>query len=143
MHFNDYNLVAEVYDTYVSATYDYSFFLKRVKTGMRVLELTSGTGRLSLPLIKAGALLTCVDISSGMINVLKRKLDSESLQASVLCADVQHLGFSEEFDIVLFPFQSFMELVGKEQQLNALRSANNALVPSGSFYCTMHNPVIR
>lgn len=59
----DYDAVAEVYDIYAAATYDVDFFLSRVAPGARVLELTSGTGRLSIPLVKAGAILTCVDIS--------------------------------------------------------------------------------
>jgi ubiquinone/menaquinone biosynthesis C-methylase UbiE len=139
----DYDAVAEIYDCYAAATYDFEFFLSRVTPGMRVLELTSGTGRLSIPLARAGASLTCVDISQGMINVLKRKLEGAGLHATVLCADVQHLEFESAFDCVILPFQSFMELVGREKQLNALRAAYRALVPDGQFYCTMHNPAVR
>ena len=108
-----------------------------------MLELTSGTGRLSIPLIKAGAILTCVDISQGMLNILKRKLEVERLEADVICSDVQNLNFDGIFNIAILPFQSFMELVGREKQLNTLRSAFRALLPNGRFYCTMHNPVIR
>lgn len=143
MDYIDYNSVAEIYDIYAAATYDHDFFLSRVMAETRVLELTSGTGRLSIPLIKAGAILTCVDISQGMINILERKLKDEGFQANVLCADVQHLDFAGEFEIVILPFQSFLELVGKAKQLNALRSAYRALVPNGRFYCTMHNPIVR
>ena len=139
----DYDAVAEVYDIYAAATYDYDFFLNRVPSAARVLELTAGTGRLSIPLITAGADLTCIDISQGMIDVLERKLEREGLQARVLCADVQDLDFEKEFKIAILPFQSFMELVGKEQQQNTQQSAYRALIPNGLFYCTMHNPVIR
>ncbi len=143
MDYIDYDVVAEVYDLYAAATYDYKFFLDRIAPGMQVLELTSGTGRLSIPLVKAGAVLTCVDISENMIKILKRKLEKEGLQANVLCADVQHLDFKKQFEIAILPFQSFMELVGKEKQQNTLRSAHRALVQNGRFYCTMHNPAIR
>lgn len=108
-----------------------------------MLELTSGTGRLSIPLIKSGVKLTCVDISQGMIKVLERKLKNEGLQANLLCANVQHLEFQEEYQDVILPFQSFMELIGKERQLNTLRAAYRALVPNGRFYCTMHNTSVR
>jgi ubiquinone/menaquinone biosynthesis C-methylase UbiE len=139
----DYDPVAEIYDLYAAATYDYDFFLSRVTPHMPVLELTSGTGRLSIPLAKAGVVLTCVDISQGMLKVLERKLQNEGLNASMLCADVQHLKFAEEFEVAILPFQSFMELVGREKQLNCLRSVYRALVPGGRFYCTMHNPTVR
>jgi SAM-dependent methyltransferase len=139
----DYDAVAELYDLYAAATYDYDFFLSRISPGMRVLELTSGTGRLSIPLAKAGAVITCVDISQGMLSVLERKLEKGGLQANLLCADIQHLDFNEEFKIAVLPFQSFMELVGKEKQLNTLRSIYQALMLNGRFYCTMHNPAVR
>ena len=139
----DYDPVAGLYDLYAAATYDFEFFLKRVSPGLKVLELTSGTGRLSLPLIKSGVRLTCVDISPGMLDVLKRKLEEEELEAQVFCADAQHLEFSEDFELAILPFQSFMELVGREKQLNCLRSVYRALIPGGRFYCTMHNPEIR
>lgn len=143
MNYIDYNTVAELYDVFAAEKYDHEFFLNRIRPGMRVLELMSGTGRLSIPLIKSGAILSCVDISQGMVHVLERKLREEKLQANVICADVQHLDYSNEFDTVILPFQSFMELVGKAKQLNTLRSAYQALVANGLFICTMHNPPIR
>ena len=143
MDYIDYNTVAELYDIYAKATSDHDFFLNRIRAGTRVLELMSGTGRLSIPLIKSGAVLSCVDNSKGMINILKRKLREEMLQAKVICADVQHLDFFEEFETVILPFQSFMELLGKAKQRNTLHSAYKSLIPNGKFYCTMHNPLIR
>ncbi|WP_024544726.1 class I SAM-dependent methyltransferase [Picosynechococcus sp. NKBG15041c] len=139
----DYDSVAEVYDTYAATIYDYDFFLSRLSPETHVLELTSGTGRLSIPLIKSGVKLTCVDISKGMINVLERKIKNEGLQANTICADVQYLEFKEEFQDVILPFQSFVELVGKEKQLNTLKAAYRALIPNGRFYCTMNNPIVR
>lgn len=143
MDYIDYDQVANLYDIYVSATYDHDFFLSRIAAGARVLELTSGTGRLSIPLAKAGAVLTCVDISQGMLDVLNGKLQKEKLNARLQCSDVQHLNFVEEFEMSILPFQSFMELVGRGKQLNCLRSVYRALIPQGIFYCTLHNPRIR
>jgi hypothetical protein len=58
----DYDSVAALYDTYVTADDDVSFFVSEIQqTTGPVLELTSGTGRLSVPLLEAGADLTCVD----------------------------------------------------------------------------------
>jgi SAM-dependent methyltransferase len=143
MDYIDYDPVAEVYDLYAAATYDHEFFLDCVAPGMQVLELMSGTGRLSVPLAKAGVVLTCVDISRKMLSSLEQKLEQEGLRARVLCADVQFLDFIDEFDVTILPFQSFMELVGRTKQLNCMRSVFRALVPNGKFYCTMHNPTIR
>jgi hypothetical protein len=49
----DYDSVAELYDLYVTATYDFEFFLaEAAKAEGPALELTAGTGRLSLPLLE-------------------------------------------------------------------------------------------
>lgn len=144
MEYIDYDSVAELYDLYTSTDYDYEFFASEIGSqGTRVLELTSGTGRLSIPLIEAGANLTCVDISQGMLDVLSKKLLRNDLSARVVCSDICKMSFHSEFELAIFPFQSFMELVGKEKQTNALEAIFRTLVIGGKFICTLHNPAVR
>ena len=51
----DYDSVAEIYDLYVTVDYDIPFFLSEAANAKGpVLELTAGTGRLSLPLARVG-----------------------------------------------------------------------------------------
>jgi hypothetical protein len=45
----DYSKVADLYDLYVQTEVDVPFFLQEAQGCQSVLELTSGTGRLSLP----------------------------------------------------------------------------------------------
>ncbi len=140
----DYTSIADLYDLFVAADYDFDFFTGEFDlSGAAVLELTSGTGRLSLPLIESGADLTCVDLSSGMLEVLNDKLRQKNLTARVICDDIANLTFSAEFDLAILPFQSFMELIGKEVQEQVLGVVYQALKPGGKFICTMHNPPIR
>lgn len=140
----NYDDIAELYDLYASTDYDFNFFTSENNIkGKKVIELTSGTGRLSIPLIEAGADLTCVDISQGMLDVLNRKLEEKHLAADVICSDICDLSFEAEFDLAIFPFQSFMELVGKDKQITALAAIHRALKVGGKFFCTLHNPVIR
>lgn len=140
----DYDSVAEIYDLYVAADYDIPFFLKETAYAEGpVLELTAGTGRLSLALIQAGVQLTCVDGSRGMLDVLSRKLRDRGLSAEVLCADVCQLELHTRFQLALLPFQSFMEIVGESRQRQALSAVFACLAPGGRFICTMHNPAVR
>ena len=140
----DYDSVADLYDLYASTSYDYDFFVNEIEAqGTRVIELTAGTGRLSIPLIEAGANLTCVDISQGMLDVLSSKLQKKNLSARVICADICKLSFDSEFELAILPFQSFMELVGQEKQRTVLDAIFRALEIGGKFICTMHNPAVR
>jgi hypothetical protein len=64
----DYERVARFYDSYVQTDMDVPFFLREAKkAGGPVLELTAGTGRVSIPLLLAGTDLTCVDSSPAML----------------------------------------------------------------------------
>jgi SAM-dependent methyltransferase len=100
-----------------------------------VVELTSGTGLLSIPLIEAGVDLTCVDFSQGMLDALIRKLEKRGLHAVI------HL--PERYELAILPFQSFMEIVGEERQNAALAGVFTCLRPGGRFICTLHNPTVR
>ncbi len=140
----DYDSVAEIYDLYVAADYDVAFFLEETaKVEGPVLELTAGTGRLSLALIQAGVQLTCVDVSRGMLDVLSRKLRDRGLSAEVLCADICQLELDTRYQLALLPFQSFMEITGEARQRQALSAVFACLAPGGRFICTMHNPAVR
>ncbi len=140
----DYNSIVEIYDLYVTADYDIPFFLSETKSVEgQVLELMAGTGRLSLPLIEAGVKLTCVDSSNAMLEVLSRKLKQRGLRADIHCADVCRLDLPARFELAILPFQAFMEIIGEENQSEALAAVFKCLAPGGRFICTLHNPAIR
>ena len=55
MEINNYDYIADLYDIYVPVTFDIDFFVKETKRSSgEVLELMSGTGRVSIPLLEAG-----------------------------------------------------------------------------------------
>ncbi len=140
----DYSRVAKLYDSYALFTEDIPFFLGECrKVAGPVLELMSGTGRVSIPLIRAGVELTCTDRSPEMLDMLRRKLDERGLHAVILERDAKNLGFVERFTLAILPFHSFSELLSHEDQDAMLRSVRTALKPGGAFICTLHNPPVR
>jgi ubiquinone/menaquinone biosynthesis C-methylase UbiE len=80
----EWDRAAPFYELYAQATFDIPFFTQEVtKIPGDVLELMAGTGRVSLPLVKAGVHLTCVDNAPEMLAVLRQKLAREHLSAQV------------------------------------------------------------
>lgn len=140
----DYGSVAQWYDFYATVDVDFPFYLQEIDAGGdRVLELACGTGRVSVPLLEAGINLTCVDMAVEMLDVLRRKLAVADLQADVVCQDVRELDLGQQFDVVIMPFTSFMELADRADQLKALRAIRRHLSPRGRFLCALHNPARR
>ncbi len=139
-----YSLVEDIYDEYVQTTHDVPFFLKEAgKSGGEVLELMAGTGRVSIPLARAGIRLTCVDASPEMLERLRRKLREDNLQADVHEQDIRELDLGKTFDLVLIPFHSFAELLTREDREQTLRAVFRHTAPGGRFICTLHNPAFR
>ncbi|MEC4985309.1 MAG: class I SAM-dependent methyltransferase [Oscillatoria sp. PMC 1068.18] len=139
----DYAKIADLYDTYVVTDLDVPFFINETRKATNVLELMSGTGRLSIPLLEAGVSLTCVDSSPEMLAIFRQKLEEKKLAATVREMDVCNLDFSQSFDLIILPFNSFSEIVNPDEQRQALRSIYNSLAENGRFICTLHNPEIR
>ncbi len=139
----DYSQVAHWYDTYVKTDIDIPFFVTEAQKYNRILELTSGTGRLSIPLIEAGIPMTCVDNSPDMLAILRQKLATKGLSADVYELDMCNLTLQEKFDLIIIPFNSFSEIISLDEQRKALKGIGNCLSKTGRFICTLHNPLIR
>jgi SAM-dependent methyltransferase len=72
----------------------------------RVLDIGCGPGTLSLPLARAGAQVTSLDISSSALDYIKENTDREGLSIeTVECSwwttDIDKLGFRNKFDLVI------------------------------------------
>ena len=140
----DYSKIADLYDAFVRETLDISFFLKESrKVKGKVLELMSGTGRVSIPLIEAGIPLTCVDYSPDMLKIFRKKLGEKNLAAPVFEMDVCKLDLQKSYDLIFIPFHSFAEILSPTVQMTALKAIHKHLTPNGRFICTLHNPPVR
>jgi SAM-dependent methyltransferase len=144
MEINNYDHIADLYDIYVPATEDIDFFVKETtKVSGEVLELMSGTGRVSIPLIEAGVKLTCVDVSAALNDIFLRKLQQKNLEAEVIQMDVCDLDLRKQFEMVIIPFSSFAHITAPDAQLEALSRIRQHLLPGGTFICTLGNPALR
>ena len=71
-----------------------------IKAGDRTLYLGVGAGEDAVPAAAKGAEVTCVDLSAGMLDKLRKKLDAEGLTAELVCADAFTLDRPGEYDAV-------------------------------------------
>jgi ubiquinone/menaquinone biosynthesis C-methylase UbiE len=105
----------------------------------RVLELGCGTGRIALPLARAGVRLVGVDRSAAMLDraarratALRRKQRGPRLR--LIRADIRALPFRAElFSAVLAPYGILQSLIRDSDLAAALESVARVLKPGGLF----------
>ena len=106
-------------------------------TGLQVLELGAGTGRITLPLAADGHRVTAVDRMPAMLDSLQRKLADQPLLAErvePVLGDITALPLADAgFDLVVAPFNVLMHLYRWQDLLACLREANRVLVPGGTL----------
>lgn len=105
-----------------------------------VLELGCGSGRVYLPTLAAGVDVDGIDLSSGMLSVLRERAAAEGLDPSVRRADVTAFDPNREYALVTFPFRGFLHLTDRAGQLAALRNVREALAPGGRFVLNFFAP---
>ncbi len=138
----EYDQWASVYDAiYGEHTPDISFYVKEAKKAHGpVLELACGTGRILLPMLKAGIEAHGVDISGKMLGVLKRKASSLDLKPSVYLADMRTFKLKKKFSLIIVPFRSFLHLITIEDQLKTLKNIRSHLAPNGKLILNFFYP---
>lgn len=138
--------VSDMYDQYETETNDVEFLLSVIgQSPKKVLEIACGSGRILVPMAKAGHKVTGLDFDECMLSKIAPKakgMDNISWRK----ADVIHENWGAEFDIVvlagniLFNIISDMEYQKVQQLL--VQKAADALTSGGSLYIdygyTMH-----
>ena len=138
--YNSYDRIADLYDHYVKADYDLEFWLEEAREVDAVLEVTAGTGRVSLPLARAGKSVTAVDISSALLVQLKKKAEAEKLTIETVHADMRDFDLKRTYPLAIIAFHSLEEIHDDCDVTAALRRVRVHLAPRGRAIVTLHNP---
>ena len=101
-----------------------------------VLELGVGTGRVAIPLRRAGLHVVGIDHSEAMLAVARRKLEAlrpQSLAANLrlLKEDMTNFELGESFGLIFCALGGFMHLRSQDDQVRALEGARRHLASDG------------
>jgi SAM-dependent methyltransferase len=146
------SLHTEMYDAMAAATLaassasgDIEFFRGlAAETGGPVLEIGSGTGRVSIPLAEDGHEVVGVDVSTAMLAV------AEGHRAALPAATAARLTFREgdmatldlgrRFALILAPSRVFQFMRTSADQRLALRALRGHLAPGGRLVLDLFDP---
>ncbi len=126
---------------------DVSFYKELAgRVGGPVLEIGSGTGRLTIPLARLGLEVWAVDVSTGMLDQLRAKLARESVavraRVHIVQQDATTLDLPERnFALALLPFNMLMLISAFDEGRLALPRLAAHLVDSGCLALDVMNPL--
>lgn len=143
----EYDELAELYDHVLPYRLrdDVAFFVEMaLAAGGDVLEVACGTGRVLIPTARAGATVTGLDLSRGMLDVCRARLAAEpddvGRRVTLHEDDMCTFDLGRTFALVTVPFRGFQHLLTVDAQRRALQRIRDHLAPGGRFVLDLFNP---
>lgn len=143
----DFGLLYDAVPAY-AARGDVAFYLEVAAMcgeRARVLDLGAGTGRMALPLARAGHAVVGVDASPAMLARAREKLAAEApavrSRVDLLEADARELDApGAPFDLAIAPFRVLQHFPERDDQLRVLATLRAHLARGGRLALDVFNP---
>jgi SAM-dependent methyltransferase len=104
--------------------------------GAPVLDVGCGTGRIALPLARAGNPVTAVDVDMTLLAELARR--AATLPVEIVCADARELDLpSRGFALCIAALQTIQLFGGRQPRVRFLQAARRHLRPGGILACAI------
>jgi len=139
-----YDAIAGLYDTWsASVTEDVPFYVEEaVASEGPVVELAVGTGRIAVPIARAGIRVIGVDSSAGMLAACRERARAEGLEdlVDLRLGDLLDPPVDERVPLVICPFRSLLHLADDDGRRQALCVAREMLVSGGRLIFDVFAP---
>jgi SAM-dependent methyltransferase len=140
-----YEREASFYDRLYNPTDDlklYEWFARGLDGP--ILECACGTGRVTIPLARAGHDVTGVDVSGAMLRVAKSKLRRQPewvrKRVTLVKADIRTMRLGTKFDACMVAFFALQHLLTEDDFSRALSRMREHLKPGGRLMFVVFNP---
>ena len=141
---SSYDAIAALYDPWSrSVTEDVDFYVAQArKAGGPVVELGVGTGRIAVPVAKAGVHVIGIDDSEGMLALCRSRAEGAGVSdlVELRLGDLRRPPVLERVPVVTCPFRALLHLASDEERLDALRAVYRLLIPHGRFVFDVFAP---
>ena len=114
--------------------------LRYLEPGQSILYLGVGAGEDALRAARQGLQVTCIDISSRMLDRLQAKLDRRNLEAELICADAFTHQRWEHYDAIATNF--FLNCFKRDGMRKMLGHAISLLKPGGYYFVADVSPPV-
>jgi SAM-dependent methyltransferase len=139
-----YDRIARIYDPWsVSVTEDVELYVEEaLASGGPVVELAVGTGRIAVPIAKAGIGVIGVDQSPRMLAIAREYAEREGVagRLDLRVGDLRDPPVDERVPLVTIPFRSLLHMADDADRLRALTAAARVLEPGGRLVFDVFAP---
>ncbi len=140
---SDLIYAGEIYDGLNHFDFDLDFYERRCSAARgQVLELCSGTGRLTIPIAKIGVPITGLDLSESMLLKAREKAKAEGVSVEFIQGDIRKFELGKRFGVIFIPFNSIQHMYSIEDVENVFSSVKKHLGHQGQFIFDIFNPSI-
>jgi SAM-dependent methyltransferase len=144
IEFDPYSIVVDFYEEWARPQKaDIPFYVKHA-TSVRgpVVELGVGTGRVAIPIARAGKEVIGVDLSDAMLTEAARRSAAEGVadKLTFVEADMRSFVADPAVELVMIPFRGFLHMLTVDDQLEALGSIHRSLVSGGRLVLNIFLP---
>jgi len=139
-----YDRIASIYDPWSrSVTEDIAFYVEQaLASGGPVVELAVGTGRIAVPIARAGVAVIGVDSSPEMLAEARAAAIAAGVSQllDLRLGDLREPPVDERVPLAICPFRSLLHMETESEKLRALRAARELLERGGRFVFDVFAP---
>lgn len=113
-------------------------FLAELASGGRALELAIGTGRIAIPMARAGITVDGIELSQAMIDRLKAK--PEAADIHVTRGDFADVAVDGKYRLIYIVYNTFFNLLTQDEQVRCFVNVASHLEAGGVFVIEAFTP---
>jgi SAM-dependent methyltransferase len=106
-------------------------FLARLAGGRDALEFAVGTGRIALPLVRAGVRVDGIELSRHMVDRMREKADGDMVEVTM--GDMSRATTGRRYGLVYLVYNTIGNLLTQEDQVRCFENAARHLTADGVF----------
>jgi len=142
--FDPYSVIADFYEHWAEPQKEDIPFYVKCATAVHgpIVELGVGTGRVAIPVARAGQDVIGVDVSNAMLTEGARRASAAGVADKIrfIEGDMRTFVPEQPVELVIIPFRGFLHLLTVEDQLAALTTIKASLARGGRLILNIFVP---
>jgi SAM-dependent methyltransferase len=119
------------------------WFLTKLASREKVLELACGTGRIAIPLAEHGLEVTGIDYSEPMLSLAKSKADGRQVKINWIHDDIRRFNTGKQYGSILLLSNALWHLHDLADFEECIRCVKRHLAPGGYFILDVFVPGLK